>query len=656
MNNAHSSQRWHPLPERFRLLAAQQRGAVLLETAKFDEENFRTLLFLDPISELIAESPEQIESVFRQIDSYLAHGQYVAGFVSYDCGEATHNIPVRDPAPSDRLPLIHMGVFRAPIVFDHRTGHIIGFSGTISENTPESLATARVERSILEISEDDYTRRIQSVQDYLAAGHSYQVNFTDRVTGSFEGSPSAFYRHLIDQQPVSYAAYLDLGSRQILSLSPELFYRASNGKISVRPMKGTWPRGLSLADDERAADQLRHDPKNRAEHVTIVDLLRNDLGKVCKLGSVHVDRLMHVERYTTLHQMTSTVSGSLDTAKTSSEVFKALFPSGSITGAPKQRTMEIIREIERMPRGVYTGSIGWFGPNGEAGLNVAIRTLTVSASTFVLGVGGGITADSIPHEEYAECKLKASFLHTQRHTQKKDFHLIETMRAVSAHIPLLDVHLRRLRDSAVYFEIPLDEHALRRDIARLLEHHFESEQRVRLTLEQDGQWNIAISPLEPIAWSGRALLSSHRTDASDVFLRHKTSNRQVYEAAFRDARQRGYDEVLFTNHDGFVTEGAISNIFLLLDGILVTPETDCGLLPGVQRNHILASNPSSKSRKITLQDLLRAEQIWTCNALRRNRPVTTINDEEGNVLWRALRDIHQESTTPSVEIHAFPGV
>ena len=340
-------------------------------------------------------------------------------------------------------------------------------------------------------------------------------------------------------------------------------------------MKGTWARGRNTTEDADAARSLRDDEKNRAEHITIVDLLRNDLGRVCELGSVDVDALMRVEQYSTLHQMTSDISGTLEPHLSASEIFQALFPSGSITGAPKRRTMEIIQETEKAARGVYTGSIGYFGPQGQANFNVAIRTLLVKNDTFLLGVGGGITADSTVHAEYEECKLKATFLTSQR----PEFYLFETMRSVGSKIPRLEEHLRRMRDSAIYFGINFDEAAIRHDLAARLSKAKVAETRFRLSLQQDGSWRTEISPLANGPWSGKVLLWPEPVQSSNAFLQHKTSNRNLYRRALLEAEQLGFDEVLFQNEEGLVTEGAISNLFASIRGKLVTPATACGLLP-----------------------------------------------------------------------------
>ncbi len=623
---------WQPLPHSFRAAAASLCGAVLLETAKFDAENFRSFLFLELEAELTAWTEQEIGAVFEAIDEHLKRGRYVAGFVSYECGAVLNGInPLRLKA-TEELPYIRMGVFQSPIIFNHRTGIVTG--SRPADVAMEQAQPAEVYRAELQIEEKDYEQRICTIQEYLAAGHSYQVNFTNRISGAFTGTPLGLYQQVLSQQPVSFAALLSDAGRQILSFSPELFYRTQGGRISVRPMKGTWPRGRNVAEDQEARHTLRSDEKNRAEHITIVDLLRNDLGRVSELGSVVVDTLMRVERYRTLHQMTSDISGTLQSGQSASEIFRALFPSGSITGAPKRRTMQIIEKTERTARGVYTGSIGYFSPRGEACFNVAIRTLLVEKNSFVLGVGGGITADSTARAEFEECRLKASFL-TARWPE---FYLLETMRGEDDAIPRLDLHLGRMRDSALSFEIAFDEAAIRRDLDRCLPRGNIREARVRLSLEQNGRWSIEVSPLEVARWSGKVLLWPEPVCASNIFLQHKTSNRSLYRSALLEAQQRGFDEVLFQNEEGSVTEGAISNVFASVRGRIITPDTSCGLLPGIERGKILESHSDVKACIVDLSDLVDAEEIWLCNALRKNRSVTQIADTQGNTLWRGERE------------------
>lgn len=618
-------ERWIPLPNWFRSLVASKSGSVLLETAKFDEENFRSILFIEPLREIIANTVGDIDVVFQAIDELVGLGYHIAGYISYECGYTLQNL-LPDRLPDE--PLIRMGVFRAPIVFNHRTGIVESYT---KATHVEGEGRVTIRESALEIPAADYAKQIDQIQKYLEAGHSYQVNFTDRVSGKFVGSPAALYQHLVDRQPVAYGAYMDCGDYQILSLSPELFYRATVDRIVVKPMKGTWPRGVNAKEDVRAAESLRQDAKNCAEHVTIVDLLRNDLGKVSVLGSVKVDRLMEVERYSTLHQMTSTISGTPAAEATPADIFRALFPSGSITGAPKRRTMEIIRELERCPRSVYTGAIGSFGPGGEACFNVAIRTLITKQDRFWLGVGGGITLDSDPETEYAECQLKASFLHARR----VDFELIETMRVCGGIIPLLELHILRLKQSAAYFQIEFDEPSLRCLLAETLKERHASDERLRLTLDRNGRMDVCCSEINSVSWAGKILLSAARTASTDPFLYHKTSNRSFYEAALAEAQRDGFDEVLFLNEYGCVTEGAISNVFAHIGTSIITPDVSCGLLPGVQRTHMLSTNPAARTSTITMPELLRADQIWFCNALRGSRRIVSICDKQGNLLWHS---------------------
>jgi para-aminobenzoate synthetase / 4-amino-4-deoxychorismate lyase len=621
---------WHPLPDWFHALAARERGSVLLETAKFDAENYRTLLFRNPVDELTASSASDVSVVLDQIDRHVEEGRYAAGLVSYECGGILQGDGAIPSWTDSSTPLIRIGIFRAPLVFDHSSGKVHGDLPSLpAKDGIDDPGAAHIEGAEFQISEQEYADKFRRVQDYLAAGHSYQVNFTDRVAGRFSGSPMALYRGLVQSQPVPYAAFIDCGGYQILSLSPELFYRTENGTITVKPMKGTWQRGRTLKDDEEAAHSLLNDEKNRAEHVMIVDLLRNDVGKVSQMGTVQVKNFMQVERYRTIHQMTSTITGVLEMGQSPTQVFSSLFPSGSITGAPKRRTMQIIRELERTSRGVYTGAIGWFGPDGSCCFNVAIRTLSMREQRFTVGVGGGITVYSNAREEYAECKLKAAFL---RHPGGK-FRLIETMRAEEATIALLDAHLERLQKSAAYFQIPFDELQVRNKIAERLEARAATPTRVRLTLDDCGGLDISVTPLDVVPWAGQILLSSSRTDAADIFLHHKTTHRVLYDTAFQNARKDGFDEVLFMNELGFVTEGAISNIVLRIGGTIVTPDEASGVLPGIFRQSLLAQLSGSQSRPISLADLRSAEQIWFCNALRGCRVVRNIVDHEGQTLW-----------------------
>ena len=627
--DAHESP-WHALPQAFRTCAANMANAVLLETAKQDGVHDKSLLFLNPFRELIAWSDRDLDGLLRDIDRHLAEGAFVAGYFGYECGEHFVGLPSRFPeATHPSAPLAWLGVFESAIEFDHSSGVIRGTLPTPALANTKGSEDAAIITDGLQISREDYGAALARIHQHLDAGDTYQVNFTDRVTGHTSSGPLAVYETLLRQQPVPFAAFINRTEGPLLSFSPELFFRTTQGRIVVRPMKGTWKRGNDLAEDRRAEQDLRNDEKNRSEHVMIVDLLRNDLGRICQYGSVKVDELFQVEPYKTLLQMTSTCSGLLKNGMTPSQVFASLFPSGSITGAPKRKTMEIIRELEHHARGIYTGAIGYFGPDGEACFNVAIRTVQLQNGRVTMGVGGGITADSKPDEEFEECLLKASFL-----TQKRPpFSLIETMRCDGA-IALLSLHMERLASSAQYFGIQYDEDQFLRELASVVSRCGNTESKVRVELHETGDWRITAAPLESPPWNGRLLLAEERTHSTNVFLRHKTTNREIYERNMAAARQLGFDEVLFLNERSELTEGSISNLLVLINGTWITPPLDSGVLPGVQRTHLLQSAPNLEERAIRIDDLQHVESLSVCNGLRGIRPVYSIARADGTVIWR----------------------
>jgi para-aminobenzoate synthetase/4-amino-4-deoxychorismate lyase len=607
-----------PLPPSISALAANTPNSVLLETSRFDADNHCSYLFLHPLRILAAHTPEEIPTLFHQIEQALAENLYLTGFLTYESGYSLQGIT--DDTTQHDLPLACFGVYREPIVFDHNTGL---FSGPPMLPLPQPHSTqcepAFSEGEIaLSLTPEDYRCKIEQIKERIAAGATYQVNFTDRIRLRTDVSPAELYLALRRQQPVAYGALVNLAGRSILSLSPELFFRVRDRKIVTRPMKGTWPRGLDAAEDALAALALHHDEKNRSEHIMIVDLLRNDLGRICSTGSIRVDGLFSVERYPTLLQMTSTVRGTLRSGIGWHELFRSLFPSGSITGAPKISTMRIIRNLEDSPRGIYTGAIGFIAPTGDACFNVAIRTLVVDKNSATMGVGGGIVYDSDPAAEYAECLLKAAFLTRAQ----PPFDLIETL-LWSDGYTLLPLHLDRLRLSCEYFDRPFDSaeiearlHALAATFAPLSRH------RVRLTLGPRGQIALTSSPLAPSPTECRVTIAHERTTSTDVFLRHKTTHRPLYDRLFAAAQQSGFDEVLFRNQRDEVTEGAISNIFVRIEGRLYTPPLACGVLPGVFRRHLLEAVPRAEERILTLADLRAADELFLCNSVRGLRRVT----------------------------------
>jgi para-aminobenzoate synthetase/4-amino-4-deoxychorismate lyase len=603
---------WTQLPVWLHSVVAQNPNSVLLQTSRFDEFNKQSLLFSNALRTIVAVDLDEIPELFRQVQEALASGLYVAGYVGYECGyhfERFDYIAV----PSSDLPLAWFGIYRAPAVYSHATGY---FEGTpdlpVTEHLPEGVSERFAEHIDLAIAKDDYCARIREIKQYIAAGETYQVNFTDRVCVATNLSADQAFGALLRQQPVAYSALLNIADNHILSLSPELFFRIEGDRIVTRPMKGTMPRGLDIAEDAEAVLRLQHDEKNRSEHVMIVDLLRNDLGRICTMGSVRVEDLFSVEKYETLLQMTSTVSGTLRRGLSYYEIFKAMFPSGSITGAPKIRTMQIIHEMEQTPRGIYTGAIGYISPNGSSTFNVAIRTLVLKDGEARMGVGGGIVADSEPSEEYRECLLKTEFLVRP----PRDFQLIETM-LWDGKFSFLSMHLDRLEASAEYFSFSYDRSVITAQLMDAANLFSPGERyRVRLLLNATGNVTVTTTKHPPDAPTGLIRLSRERTSSKDVFLRHKTTQRKLYESQYVEARANGFDDMIFLNEKEEVTEGTISNIFVRRADQLLTPPLSSGVLPGVFRRHLLETTAGAEECVLKLPDLESADAVFLCNSVR----------------------------------------
>jgi para-aminobenzoate synthetase/4-amino-4-deoxychorismate lyase len=477
------------------------------------------------------------------------------------------------------------------------------------------------------VDEARFTDALARIHDYIEAGDTYQVNYTYRLRFDAFGSLPALYARLRARQPVPYGAMIALpGGDAVLSLSPELFVRHAGGELLARPMKGTAPASDDAAENEARARALAADTKNRAENLMIVDLLRNDLGRVAVTGSVAVPALFDVQRYSSVLQMTSTVTAKLRPDAALADIFAALYPCGSITGAPKRRTMEIIRELEPAPRGIYTGAIGWFDPPaagaavGDFCLSVPIRTLALQPEhggvrAGELGVGAGIVFDSVAADEYAECRLKARFL-TGLENQ---FELFETLRASHAGgCRHQELHLARMAASARYFGFPFDAGAagavLDQACAALAPG---AQYRLRLALSATGQFSIQSGPLAPVSEPVGLLLAEDAILADGLFARHKTSVRSRYDDAWRAAEQQGGFDTLFFNERGELAEGGRSNVFVRIGGEWITPPLSCGVLPGIMRGVLLAA-PAWHAREaiITGDMLAAAEDIVVCNALR----------------------------------------
>jgi para-aminobenzoate synthetase/4-amino-4-deoxychorismate lyase len=613
------SARWVGLPENIYAIVAESSESVLLETARFDPANQHSYLFLKPIRVVTANHLDEIPRLFAEIEAAAAEGLYVAGYLSYEAGYHFEKFTGALPAV-DGSPLAWFGIYSTSAIFDHAQGHFLGPNPLPLLQKSEKTTGPVAQGLALEIGKAQYCARILEIKARIAAGETYQVNFTDRVTFSPPAAPEDTFAALAKQQSVAYSAFLNVADHHILSLSPELFFRIEDGRIVTRPMKGTMSRGLDAVEDAEAALRLQHDEKNRSEHVMIVDLLRNDLGRICNTGSIQVDGLFSVEKYETLLQMTSTVSGMLRPKVSYYNIFQSLFPSGSVTGAPKIQTMGIIRELERGPRGVYTGAIGFIAPNGTSVFNVAIRTLVIKDGLASMGVGGGIVADSDPADEYRECLLKSAFLTRSR----REFQLIETMLWKNKYF-LLSMHMERLESSASYFNFVFERNAVLSRLHELSDSLIAGiSYRIRLLLKSDGNFTLASSELHAEPSTASIWLFPERTSSADVFMRHKTTQREIYDRGYSGARAAGFDEVVFQNEKGEITEGAISNIFIRKNGKLLTPPLGCGVLPGVFRRHLLATDKTAQEQVLTVEDLKTADAVFLCNSVRGLREVKSI--------------------------------
>ncbi|MEO7029363.1 MAG: aminodeoxychorismate synthase component I [Acidobacteriaceae bacterium] len=608
---------WIPLPQAWRAHAISTPNSVLLETAGGLGDDHLSYLFTSPVTVLRAGSPSELLKLLEDIEDGTREGLYAAGQIDYEAAYALHDIR----ATLSRESVACFGIYRQPSVFDHRTGIATGPVLSNASTHSKLFARAAISHPQLQMTHEVYAEKFVAVQRFLAAGDTYQVNLTTRAEAEMLSSPLDLYECLIESQPVDFAAILHFGDSLTLSFSHELFFRLAARRIVARPMKGTAPRGLDAEDDARQREWLTRDEKNHAEHVMIVDLLRNDLGRICAPGSVCADDLFRVEPYPTLFQMTSKVSGELRPEIGFADVMHALFPSGSVTGAPKRRTIEIIRDLEDGPRGVYTGAIGFVSPTCDACFSVPIRTLSVRDGYVVMGVGGGIVADSTATSEYDECVLKTSFLEAAAMPPK----LIETLLWNEGY-PLIDLHIARLKSSAARLGFRCDTAEIRRALANSAS-EFKEDNRIRLLLSIDGGLEIDSAAIVGPRADLRVRVAARRIRSTDPFRQHKSTRRTTYDRELARARSEGFDEVLFLNERGELAEGAISNLFVEIDGRLSTPPLSSGALPGVYRQHLLNTRQDIVERVLRLDHLESASAVFLVNAVRGLRSVGTFQVE-----------------------------
>lgn len=561
----------------------------------------KPVTFQKPLRVITAHKIEDVIPSFQLVQEEVDNGFYAAGFLSYE------SAPAFDPAfrvkRGSSMPLLWFGVFSEP------SHECLTSSGTftLSEWKPS-------------ISMDTYNEAINYIKQCIESGDTYQTNYTVRLHSHFNGDGLAFFERLKIAQSSNYSAYIHTGDHSILSASPELFFHLNNGKITTKPMKGTVKRGVSPDEDRANANWLYHSEKDRAENVMIVDLLRNDLGMIAEPGTISVDKLFEIEQYPTVHQMTSTISAQVSETTSLVDIFKALFPCGSITGAPKISTMNIIAELENEPREVYCGAIGYITPNKEAIFNVPIRTVMINhqSGEAVYGVGGGITWDSTSQGEYHEILAKAKVLEGV----PSEFELLESILVENGEYFLLEEHLNRMGKSAGYFSFEYDTEKVKKTLKDFSSENNTGLRKVRLLAAKNGDLTIEGQPISPQVEVVKVVLAKDPVDKNNPFLYHKTTNREVYTKFQKQLPSEAFD-ILLWNQDGELTEFTNGNVVLEINGTLWTPPVNCGLLAGTFRDRLIKIGKIHE-KTLTHTDLKKAEKIWFINSVRKWQEVHLI--------------------------------
>ncbi|MCD6548078.1 MAG: aminodeoxychorismate synthase component I [Thermodesulfobacterium sp.] len=579
--------------------------------AKADKIPYQVYVFKSPLKVLKLRNPENLSEFFYSLEEQTKKGFYACGFLTYELGYLFEE-KLKPLVRENTLPLAYFGIYKN---FEKKF-----IKPSFDEKEYHSLKKS-FKKIKFNIKQREYVKAIEKIKKHIADGDVYQINFTFKIKFEFKGNLERLFYLLLFSQRCKYGCFMKMENFYILSFSPELFLEKKANKLKSFPMKGTFKRGLSWKEDLKLKKQFKQDTKNQAENIMIADLIRNDLGRICKKGSVYVSELFKIETYPTLHQMISTVTGTLEN-ENFYEVFKALFPCGSITGAPKIRAMEIIRELEKEPRGVYTGALGFIEPKGDFLFNVAIRTLTFKNSnkgknfTGEAGVGGGIVWDSTPEEEFQEGILKAKFFLSPL----PHFKLIETFRFdITQNNPLLPFHYRRIKNSALYFKFKTPEwlQNYKKFKNFIINKAFKLKKgtyKARLILSPSGEAELNFSPFQ--SWNSHLKIGLVKRDFDlGVLSFHKTSFRAHYDFWQKKAQEFGLDEIVFYNENGFLLEGCISNVFIKSNKDFITSPLSLQILNGVLRQFLI-SKKRAKEGMIKLEDLKNIKEFYIGNAVR----------------------------------------
>ena len=546
--------------------------------------------FTQPIKELKTRNVAEVADLLAQVESYQEQGYYVVGYVSYEAAPAFEEKLAVHPAPLLGEYLLYFTVHDSvekssiPLTYDEVD---------MPSNWQEVTSAA------------DYEKAIAQIHHHLRQGDTYQVNYTVQLKQDLSANPFAIYNRMVVEQEAGYNAYVEHDEMAVISMSPELFFEQNDRELTTRPMKGTTKRGLTDQEDLDQAAWLEQDPKNRSENMMIVDLLRNDMNRLSEVGSEHVERLCQIEQYSTVWQMTSTIKSQVRSDVDLVEIFRSLFPCGSITGAPKIATMEIIKNLEPQARGVYCGTIGILLPNGRRIFNVAIRTIQLHKGQAIYGVGGGITWDSTWESEYREVHQKAAVLYRKQ----VPFQLITTGKISQKHLLFKEEHIDRLRNAGRYFAYPFNpENLLQRIDAECQACHVEKDYRLRISISKSGDIDLCcqeLTPLSPAFY--QAQLCFQERSLQTPFTYFKTT--------YRPHLTIGKQEKIYHNEKGELLETSIGNLVLQIAGKLYTPPINLGILPGIYRQHLLETG-QVEEKVLTLEDLAQAEAIYGCNAVR----------------------------------------
>jgi para-aminobenzoate synthetase / 4-amino-4-deoxychorismate lyase len=550
--------------------------------------------FQNPLKVIVAHTVDEVVPSLERVQEEVEKGNYAAGFLTYESSAAFDSACTIKEGST--MPYLWFGIFSEPQVQSVcSTG-----TYTVTEWEPS-------------VSMDEYEQSILAIKQAIKLGNTYQTNYTIRLHSQFNGDDVAFFERLKKAQSSNFCAYINTGNHSILSASPELFFHLEGDQITTRPMKGTIKRGKSAAEDEANASELYHSEKNRAENVMIVDLLRNDLGIIAEPGTVKVQKLFEIEQYPTVHQMTSTITARVSEKTKFVEIFKALFPCGSITGAPKISTMNIIADLETAPREVYCGAIGYITPKKEAIFNVPIRTVLIehNSGKATYGVGGGITWDSTSEGEYQEILAKARLLEENR----MEFQLLESLLLENKSYFLIEEHLERLKKSAQYFSFQYNEENVKKNLLAFLSQAEDGLLKVRLLVGKDGTLAIEGQPISKQETEMKVNLADEPIDRNNLFLYHKTTYRDMY-VKFQNQKPANVFDVLLWNNDGELTEFTNGNVVLEIDGVCWTPPVKSGLLAGTFRDRLVKTG-EIREKTLTLSDLKKCQKIWLINSVRK---------------------------------------